>query len=65
MRHTIARGFAVLVVTDGDARLEFDAGSLDLEPGATVLIPYGAGDVSIAGRMRGILCAPPSLPKRG
>ncbi|MCU1585619.1 MAG: Mannose-6-phosphate isomerase [Microbacteriaceae bacterium] len=65
VHHTIARGFAVLVVTDGDARLEFDAGSLDLEPGATVLIPYDAGDVSIVGRMRGILCAPPALPKRG
>lgn len=61
-RHDIAAGFGVLVVIEGGARLEFDAGSLDLQSGATVLIPHGAGDVSIIGRMRGILCAPPALP---
>ena len=59
-RHDLAAGFAVLVVIEGGARLEFDSGSLDLHSGTTVLIPHGAGDVSIIGRMRGILCAPPA-----
>lgn len=61
-RHDLTAAFSVLVVLEGDARLEFVAGSLRLTPGATVLIPHGAGDVAIVGRMRGILCAPPTLP---
>lgn len=61
-RHDLVAGFSVLVIIGGSGRLEFDAGSLDLTPGATVLIPYGAGDVSIIGHVRGVLCAPPAPP---
>jgi mannose-6-phosphate isomerase len=59
-RHELAAGFSVLVVIGGGGRLEFGAGSLELTSGDTVLIPYGAGDVSIIGPVRGILCAPPA-----
>ena len=57
---SLAAGYSVLVVSEGTGRLEFATGHLELTPGCTVLIPHGAGAVTIVGRLRGIRCAPPA-----
>jgi mannose-6-phosphate isomerase len=49
-------GFAVLVVVDGAVRL----GDLELGGGATVLIPYGAGALSLVGDGSVVVVRPPS-----
>jgi mannose-6-phosphate isomerase len=59
-RHTLAAGFSVLVVAGGRGLLESHSASFELEPGMTVLIPYGAGEVSLVGPVRAILCTPPA-----
>jgi len=59
-RHTLAVGFSVLVVAGGHGLLESHSANFKLEPGMTVLIPYGAGEVSLVGPVRAILCTPPA-----
>jgi mannose-6-phosphate isomerase len=62
--HSVAPGFSVLVVTDGSGILRSGSYDLEIGLGMTVLIPYGAGEVSLVGQMKAILCAPPTVPGR-
>jgi len=52
-------GFSIIVVLDGSGVLTTDVGSLDLVVGMTVLIPFSAGAVELAGSLEAIRCMPP------
>jgi mannose-6-phosphate isomerase len=54
--------FSILVVTAGSGRLETPGGSLDLNRGDTVLVPYGAGAGEVRGRLEAVRCLPPDPP---
>jgi mannose-6-phosphate isomerase len=55
--------FAILVVMDGDGRLETeDGGILELSRGDTALVPYAAGSTELTGALDAIRCLPP-LPE--
>lgn len=56
---TFGPGYAILVVTGGSGRIEYPAGSLPVQRGATVLVPYGAGPVTFDGRWEALRCRPP------
>ena len=56
----LPRGFAVLVVTDGRGTLRTEAGAVDVARGATVLVPFAAGDSRIEGDAEAIRCLPPA-----
>jgi mannose-6-phosphate isomerase len=59
-RLTLAPQYGVVVVLEGEARLEGGFGAaIPVGRGATVLFPYGAGEVEIVGRTRLIRCLPP------
>jgi mannose-6-phosphate isomerase len=52
-------GYSVLVVTRGRGRLEFgNDGSLELGRGATVMIPFAAGECRLVGSMEAVRCMP-------
>jgi mannose-6-phosphate isomerase len=55
----IARGFAILIVTEGDLELVTQEGSLAARRGSTILIPHGAGSVTLAGHGAALLFRPP------
>jgi mannose-6-phosphate isomerase len=52
--------FSTLVVTHGSGRLELPGGSLDLDRGDTVLVPFAAGPGEIRGRLEAVRALPPS-----
>jgi mannose-6-phosphate isomerase len=52
-------GLAILVVLDGDGQLSTGEESLPLHRGTTVLVPYGAGPVTIEGDVQLLRCMPP------
>jgi mannose-6-phosphate isomerase len=55
--------FAILVIVDGDGRLETeDGGILGLSRGDTALVPYAAGSTELTGAVDAIRCLPP-LPE--
>lgn len=56
---TFEPGYAILVVTAGSGQLAYPGGSLAVQRGATVLVPYGAGPTTLAGRLRALRCRPP------
>jgi mannose-6-phosphate isomerase len=56
----LAPGFSVLVVLDGDGVLDWAGGSLPLRRGATILVPFGAGEVTVRGAVTLIRCRPPA-----
>jgi mannose-6-phosphate isomerase len=52
--------FSILVVVDGEGRLETDGGgTLPLARGDTALIPYAAGSAELRGAVDAIRCLPP------
>jgi mannose-6-phosphate isomerase len=52
--------FSILVVTGGRGHLETGSGgALDLERGATVLIPHAAGECALTGAIEAVRCLPP------
>jgi mannose-6-phosphate isomerase len=51
--------FSILVVVAGSGRLETDGGTLDLERGDTVLVPFAAGPGGISGKVEVVRCLPP------
>lgn len=51
--------FEVFVVTAGSGVLVWREGSLSLQAGDVVLIPFGAGDIRLKGDLSGIRCLPP------
>ncbi|HEY6710459.1 MAG TPA: carbohydrate kinase, partial [Actinomycetota bacterium] len=52
--------FSILVVTDGSGRLETRGGSLELDRGTTVLVPYAAGPGEVRGRLEVVRALPPT-----
>lgn len=54
-RAVIERGFAVLVVIDGELAL----GERTFPAGRTVVAPWAAGDLAVRGRGRVLVCRPP------
>ena len=51
--------FSILVVVDGTGRLATDAGELRLRRGATVLLPWAAGEGALEGQLEVLRCLPP------
>lgn len=56
---TLEPSFSILIVTAGAGTLESVSGSLHVQVGDTVLIPYGARDVRLAGGIEAIRALPP------
>jgi mannose-6-phosphate isomerase len=55
-------GFGIVVVLDGDGKLETQAGqTLDLNRGSSTLIPHSAGQVTLSGSLVAARCRPPSV----
>lgn len=59
---TVAPGFAVLVVTQGE--LGVPAAELDLPRGSTLLMPHAAGPVEVVGKGEFVACRPPTARRR-
>lgn len=58
----LGQGFAVAIVTEGSLRLESASiGGLDVDRGATIVVPYAAGPLTASGRGEILLCRPPAL----
>jgi mannose-6-phosphate isomerase len=51
--------FSILVVTRGQGRLAHSGGVMPLQRGATVLVPFAAGDCVLAGPVEAVRCLPP------
>lgn len=56
---TLEQSFSILVITAGMGAVEYDGGSLSVRDGDTVLIPFGARDVRLSGRLEAIRALPP------
>jgi mannose-6-phosphate isomerase len=56
---TFEPGYAILVVTAGSGVIDYSAGCLPVQRGATILVPYGAGPVTFGGRWQALRCRPP------
>jgi mannose-6-phosphate isomerase len=59
---TIAPGFAIPVVTDGD--LSPDDGGFDLPRGTTAVLPHASGPLALGGSGEAPVCRPPSPSAR-
>ena len=57
---TLPAQFSILVVLEGEASLRGDDGSVDVHRGDTVLVPHGAGGLTVTGRVRLVRCLPPA-----
>jgi mannose-6-phosphate isomerase len=55
----LPREFSILVVLDGNGRLATEAGELQLRRGATVLLPWAAGEGALEGQLEVLRCLPP------
>lgn len=55
----LPRGFAVLVVIDGHVVLHGGHANLELPKGSTVVVPFAAGELGLAGEGEILLCRPP------
>jgi mannose-6-phosphate isomerase len=53
------QGFSVLLVTDGTATLTGDGWDLEMQRGAAVLVPFGAGPTELSGPGQVLRCMPP------
>lgn len=57
--------YSILVVTAGAGRLEAGAGAIEVAAGQTILIPHGAGPVTVRGAgLEAVRCLPPEPPER-
>ena len=54
-------GYAILVVVSGNGRLEYPTGSLAVGRGSTILVPFGAGQVTLDGQFQALRCRPPDF----
>lgn len=61
--HGLERGYAVLVVVDGQGELRTASATLELRRGETVLVPDAAGQVELVGELELIRCRPPERPR--
>jgi mannose-6-phosphate isomerase len=57
---TFDPGYAVLVVVSGHGQVAYPTGSLAVQRGATVLVPYAAGPTTLEGDLQALRCRPPS-----
>jgi mannose-6-phosphate isomerase len=58
----VERGFAILVVTEGEGTLACDAGEpLAVRRGDSLLLPWSAGDCALEGDLVAIACRPPEV----
>lgn len=57
--HVLPPGYSIVVVVDGAGSIEWDAGSLPLRAGMTLLVPHGAGPVTLGGAMTVLRGRPP------
>jgi mannose-6-phosphate isomerase len=56
-------GFSIIVAIEGRGRLQAKEGAeVVLERGATVLVPFGAGECRVSGALVLLRCSPPSRP---
>ena len=56
----VPAGFSILVVIAGEGRLgTASGGSLEVSRGATVLVPYAAGEAELSGTLDALRCMPP------
>jgi mannose-6-phosphate isomerase len=52
--------FSILVVVDGDGRLETEGGTVTLSRGESLLVPHAAGPGELTGSVDVIRCLPPA-----
>jgi mannose-6-phosphate isomerase len=57
---TFEPGYAILVVVSGHGQIGYASGRLPVRGGATVLVPYGAGPVTLEGSFLALRCRPPA-----
>jgi mannose-6-phosphate isomerase len=57
----LPREFSILVVLEGEGRLATAAGQLRLRRGATVLVPWAAGESALEGELDVLRCLPPEV----
>jgi mannose-6-phosphate isomerase len=57
---TLEAAFSILVVVDGDGRLETDGGTVTLSRGESLLVPHAAGPGELTGLVDVIRCLPPT-----
>jgi mannose-6-phosphate isomerase len=57
---TFEPGYAVLIVTSGHGQIAYPTGSLAVQRGASVLVPYVAGPTTLEGDFQALRCRPPS-----
>jgi mannose-6-phosphate isomerase len=57
---TLEPAFSILVVVDGEGRLETDGGTVRLSRGETLLVPHAAGHGELTGLVDVIRCLPPT-----
>lgn len=63
-RVALDAGYSVLVVLDGDGVLEWAGGALAVTSGQTLLIPHGAGSLTLTGAVTALRCRPPAASTR-
>jgi mannose-6-phosphate isomerase len=52
--------FSILVVVDGDGRLDTEGGTATLSRGESLLVPHAAGPGELTGPVDVIRCLPPT-----
>jgi mannose-6-phosphate isomerase len=57
---TLEPAFSILVVVDGEGRLETDGGTVTLSRGESLLVPHAAGRGELTGSVDVIRCLPPT-----
>jgi mannose-6-phosphate isomerase len=57
---TLPHSFGILVVVSGSGVIRSDASTIAVHTGATVLIPYANGPVTLDGTVSAVFCAPPA-----
>jgi mannose-6-phosphate isomerase len=60
-RSRLEQGFAILIVTSGALRLEWNSGSLPLTRGSTVVVPFALGPTSVVGTGEILVFRPPPV----
>jgi mannose-6-phosphate isomerase len=55
----LPQAFSILVVLEGSGRLRTEAGDMSLGRGATVLVPWAAGEGALEGALEVVRCLPP------
>lgn len=57
---TFEPGYAILVVVSGSGRVSYPSGSLAVQRGTTLLVPFAAGAITLEGEFQALRCRPPS-----